>query len=162
VHQLDAHASGRARELLLAPLLERALDRQRLLELYLNRIYLGSSGEWRVYGVGRAAQDYFGKDVSQLTLAQSATLAGFLLPPELQAPETAPGAVGARRNEVLRRMVADGSIDEAAARAAAAEPLDFQPGADYQPMSRPLDWKDEPAVIRLPPELRSNPDSARP
>ena len=71
-----------------------------------------------------------------------------------------PGAVGARRNEVLRRLTAAGVIDAAQARAAAAEPLAFQPGADYVPMSRPLGWKSEPQVIRLPPELRPTPDSA--
>ena len=47
VHRLDETASGSSRELILAPLLERSLDRQGLLELYLNRIYMGSSGEWR-------------------------------------------------------------------------------------------------------------------
>jgi membrane peptidoglycan carboxypeptidase len=162
VHQLDSAASGSARELLMAPLLERSLSRQALLELYLNRIYLGSSGEWRVYGVARAARDYFGKDARRLSLGEAATLAGILLPPELPAPETTPGAVGARRNEVLRRMVIAGTVELSAARAAAAEPLAFQPGADYAPMSRPLDWKQEPPVIRLPPELRpTSPDSSQ-
>lgn len=158
VHRLESTASGGARALLMAPLLERSLDRRALLELYLNRIYLGSSGEWRINGVAHAARDYFGKDVRRLTLGESATLAGIQLPPRLEQPETAPGAVGARRNEVLRRLVRAGVIDLAQARSAAAEPLAFQPGADYAPMSRPADWKREPEVIRLPPELR--PDSA--
>jgi len=160
VHRLDEVPSGTARELLMAPLLERSLGRRGVLELYLNRIYLGSSGDWRIYGVAHAARDYFGKDVRQLNLAEAATLAGVLLPPGLDAPETVPGAVGARRNEVLRRMVAAGTIPAADARAAAAEPLAFQPGADYEPMSRPQDWKTEREVIRLPPELRPSPDSS--
>lgn len=155
VHRLQFTPSGGARMLLLAPLLERALGRRDLLELYLNRIYLGSSGDWRIHGVAHAARDYFGKDVRRLTLGESATLAGILLPPRLEQPETAPGPVGARRNEVLRRMVRAGAIDAAAARAAAAEPLAFQPGADYAPMSRPRDWKREPEVIRLPPPADS-------
>lgn len=159
VHRLDEATSGTARELLMAPLLERSLGRRGVLELYLNRIYLGSSGDWRIYGVAHASRDYFGKDVRRLSLGESATLAGVLLPPALDAPENVPGAVGARRNEVLRRMVAAGVIQTADARAAAAEPLAFQPGADYEPMSRPQDWKTEPEVIRLPPELRPNQDS---
>jgi membrane peptidoglycan carboxypeptidase len=159
VHRLNEAPSGTARELLMAPLLERSLGRRGVLELYLNRIYLGSSGDWRIYGVAHAAQDYFGKDVRRLTLAESATLAGILLPPALNTPENVPGAVGARRNEVLRRLVTAGVLDEASARAAAAEPLAFQPGADYEPMSRPPGWKSEPEVIRLPAELRPNQDS---
>ena len=160
VHRLGEVPSGTARELLMAPLLERSLGRRGVLELYLNRIYLGSSGDWRIYGVSHASRDYFGKDVRQLSLGEAATLAGILLPPALNTPENVPGAVGARRNEVLRRMVAAGALDQAAALAAAAEPLAFQPGADYEPMSRPRDWKEEPEVIRLPPELRPNQDSA--
>ena len=51
-------------------------------------------------------------------------------------------------------MLASGRITEAAYRQAAREPLAFQPGADYAPMSRPADWRREPDVIRLPPELQ--------
>lgn len=160
VHRLGGTPGGGARELVMMPLLEGRLSRQGLMELYLNRIYLGKTGEWPVYGVFHAAREYFGKDVRRLTLGEAATLAGILLPPRLADPEGSPGAVGARRNEVLRRMLAVGDIDAAAFRTAAAEPLAFQPGADYAPMSRPLDWRAEPEVIRLPPGLRPRPDSA--
>ncbi|MBD0320923.1 MAG: transglycosylase domain-containing protein, partial [Gemmatimonadetes bacterium] len=116
-----------------------------------------------VYGVFHASREYFGKDPRKLTLAEAATLAGILLPPALPAPEQSPGPVGARRNEVLRRMLRAGTITPAAFRQAAREPLAFQPGADYAPMARPADWRREPDVIRLPPELRPSlqrPDSA--
>jgi membrane peptidoglycan carboxypeptidase len=162
VHRLSSHAfTGDAREVVMAPLLERALSRRELLELYLNRIALGRTGDWPVYGVMHGAREYFGKDVRRLTLGEAATLAGFLLPPALPAPETTPGAVGARRNEVLRRMLRNGRITEAAMRQAAREPLAFQPGADYVPMARPLEWRAQPEVIRLPPELSPSRDSAR-
>jgi membrane peptidoglycan carboxypeptidase len=162
VHLLGGSVGGEARELVLAPLLEERLSRRGLLELYLNRISLGKTGDWQVYGVFHAAREYFGKDPRRLTLGEAATLAGILLPPRLGDPEAQPGAVGARRNEVLRLMHAGGKIDVGAMRQAAAEPLAFQPGADYPPMTRPLDWKEEPAVIRLPPNLRPqpSPDSA--
>ncbi len=155
VHRLsNLGVSGDARELVMAPLLERSLSKRGLLELYLNRISMGRTGDWPVYGVFHASREYFGKDVKRLTLGEAATLAGFLLPPALPFPEQAPGPVGARRNEVLRRMLAAGRITEAAYRQAAREPLAFQPGADYAPMSRPADWRRQPEVISLPPELR--------
>ena len=164
VHRLsEGGVGGDARELVMAPLLENALSKRGLLELYLNRISMGRTGDWQVYGVHHAAREYFGKDVRRLTLGEAATLAGILLPPALQSPETSPGPVGARRNEVLRRMLHAGTITPAAYRQAAREPLAFQPGADYAPMARPADWRREPDVIRLPPELRPSlqrPDSA--
>ena len=165
VHRLaDGGVGGDARELVMAPLLESALSKRGLFELYLNRIAMGRTGDWQVYGIFHASREYFAKDVRRLTLGEAATLAGILLRPTLVSPEQTPGAVGARRNEVLRRMLARGKITEAAYRQAAAEPLAFQPGADYNPMSRPADWKREPAVIQLPPELRPSlqrPDSAK-
>jgi hypothetical protein len=165
VHRLSSGGmGGDARELVMAPLLENALSQRGLLELYLNRISMGRTGDWQVYGIFHASREYFGKDVRRLTLGEAATLAGILLPPALPAPEQSPGAVGARRNEVLKRLLNAGKITEAAYRQAAREPLAFQPGADYAPMSRPVDWKREPEVIRLPPELRPSrqtaPDSA--
>jgi membrane peptidoglycan carboxypeptidase len=104
-----------------------------------------------VYGVQHAAQEYFGKDASRLTLSEAATLAGLLLPPRMLNPQASPGAVGARRNEVLQRMLAAGEIDGAAYAQALREPLAFQPGIDYAPMTRPAGWGKEPEVIRLPP-----------
>lgn len=164
VHRLaSGGVGGDARELVMAPLLESALSRRGLFELYLNRISMGRTGDWPVYGIFHASREYFGKDVRRLTLGEAATLAGVLLRPALTSPEQSPGAVGARRNEVLRRMLERGKITAAAYRQAAAEPLAFQPGADYAPMSRPADWKRTPGVIQLPPELRPSlqrPDSA--
>ncbi|HEX8454518.1 MAG TPA: transglycosylase domain-containing protein [Longimicrobium sp.] len=164
VHRLaNGGVGGDARELVMSPLLENALSKRGLFELYLNRISMGRTGDWPVYGVFHASREYFGKDPRKLSLAEAATLAGILLPPALPSPEQSPGPVGARRNEVLRRMLEAGRITPAAYRQAAREPLAFQPGADYAPMARPVDWKREPEVIRLPPELRPSlqPDSAQ-
>ncbi len=69
--------------------------------------------------------------------------------------------MGTRRNEVLLLLLRKQKIDEAAYRAARAEPLAFQPGEDYAPMTRPAEWRQtEPAVIRLPEALRPRADSA--
>ena len=160
VHLLDEGLGGQARELAMAPLLEAHTSSAGLLELYVNRVAMGRTESWAVYGIQQAAQEYFGKDARRLTLSEAATLAGILLPPRLSDPEAAPGPVGTRRNEVLQLLLAAGKIDTAAYRAAVAEPLAFQPGVDYAPMSRPLDWQAEPQVIRLPEELRPKPDSA--
>lgn len=163
VHRLGNDGlGGEARELVMTPLLESSMSRRGLFELYLNRISLGRTGDWQVFGIYHGAREYFGKDARRMTLGEAATLAGVLLAPRLDVPEQSPGAVGARRNEVLRRMLAAGKIDEGAYRAAAAEPLAFQPGADYAPMARPIGWEQAPVLIQLPPELRPSlqPDSA--
>jgi membrane peptidoglycan carboxypeptidase len=156
VHLLREGVGGEARALVMAPLLESRLPKREILELYLNRVYFGKSEGVEVFGVHHAARDFFGKEPQQLTLGESATLAGLLLEPRIRAPERSPGAVGARRNEVLRRMRAAGVISEADYRAATAEPLGFQPGVEDAPMSRPPGWDEPVPVMRLP--LR--PDSA--
>ena len=162
VHLLDDGVRAQARELAMAQLLEVERSPGRRLELYLNRVYLGRSETWPLYGVHHASLEYFGKDVRRLTLAEAATLAGILLPPRLLDPEAAPGAVGARRNEVLRLMRADKIITDAQLAAALAEPLGFQPGEDYAPMTRPVDGNAQPPVIRLPEALRPRLDSLPP
>ncbi len=139
-----------ARELVMAPLLEHRLDRREVLELYLNRVYLGAQEGWPVFGVHGAAREYFDKEPRAMTVGEAATLAGLLLPPRITDPGAAPGAVGARRNEVLRLLVAQGAITPAAYGAAIREPLAFQPGVRYAPMTRPAGWNREPEVIRVP------------
>lgn len=161
VHQLGDGLRDQARAGTMAPLLEARTSPDRLLELYVNRVYLGREGNWPLYGVQHAAEEYFGKDARQLTLSEAATLAGILLPPRLRDPGNEPGAVGTRRNEVLRELLETRRIDLNAYRAARAEPLAFQPGVDYAPMTRPPGWDDgEVPVIRLPEALRPRADSA--
>jgi membrane peptidoglycan carboxypeptidase len=144
----------------MVPLAEAQLSRRAMVEFYLNRTYLGQAGDWRVYGVQHAAEEYFGKEARRLSLSEAATLAGMLLPPRMVNPQNSPGAVGARRNEVLQRMLAAGEIDRAAYDQALREPLAFQPGIDYAPMTRPAEWGKEPEVIRLPPGLVPATDSS--
>ena len=151
-----------ALELAMAPILEVRTNPRRLLELYLNRASMGRTENWSVFGVQHASRDFFGKDARELTPGEAATLAGMLLPPRLADPEAHPGAAGARRNEVLRRLRARGQIDDATFAAAMREPLGFQPGIEYAPMSRPVDWQSEPEVIRLPEALRPQPSAETP
>lgn len=150
IHQLGNGVGGQARELIMGPLLASRLTKRELLELYLNRVYLGEDDGWPIFGVYHAAREYFDKEPEALTLSEAATLAGLLLPPPVTDPERRPGAVGARRDEVLRQMWIEGTISEGEYHMAIAEPLGFQPGPEHAPMTRPADWAGEPEVIRVP------------
>lgn len=161
VHLLPRSFGGEAREMVMGPVLEQRATRSELLEIFLNRIHLGTDAGSPVYGIYHAARGYFGKEPQQLTLGETATLAGLLLEPRIEDPENRVGAVGVRRNEVLRVMLLGGLITPEQHREAVAEPLGFQPGLKDQPMTRPADWMRETATaIRLPEEMRPRPDSA--
>jgi penicillin-binding protein 1A len=109
----------KVREAVLAMRIEGQLTKEQILELYMNEIYLGG----RSYGVGAAALNYFGKSLGQLTLAESAMLAGLPQAPGRVNPLLNPEAATKRRNYVIGRMLENGFIDKAAADAAYAEPL---------------------------------------
>ncbi len=113
----------KVRELAIALVLERRHSKDEILEAYLNEIYLGQDGAYAVRGVGRAAQCYFGKDVSQLSLAESALLAGLIRGPNLYAPSRHPEAAVQRRNLVLARMRDLGLVSEGDVRRATNAPL---------------------------------------
>jgi penicillin-binding protein 1A len=107
------------KEAVLALRLERTFSKEKILELYLNEIYLGG----RAYGVAAAALAYFDKALDELTLAEAALLAGLPKAPSAYDPLRNPQAARARRDYVLGRMLEDGYIDRAAFEAARAEPL---------------------------------------
>ncbi|MFQ5703675.1 MAG: transglycosylase domain-containing protein [Gemmatimonadales bacterium] len=92
------------REMALALMLEHRYSKERILETYLNQIYLGQRGSVAIHGVARAAQFYFGKDVTQLGPSEAALLAGIIRGPSLYAPRRHPKAARERRNLVLRLM----------------------------------------------------------
>ena len=107
------------KEGLLAIRLERVLTKQRILELYLNQIYLGQGS----YGVVAAAQTYFNKPLDQLSVGEAAMLAALPKSPSNYNPFRFPDAAKSRRDWVLDRMVETHSISPEAARAGQAEPL---------------------------------------
>ncbi len=106
-------------EILLAYKLADHLTRAQILDLYLNKIYLGQGA----YGVEAAARTYYGKDVGQLTLAQAATLAGLPAAPSYFNPVKNPELARSRRDYVLRRMFADHDITHRAMILAEAQPV---------------------------------------
>jgi len=99
--------------------LEQRYSKDELLGLYLNTVYFGGGA----YGVQTAAQRYFGVDVGQLTLPQSALLAGLVQAPVRYDPLRAPDAAKARRDLVLRLMAEQGYVSDQQAADAAASPL---------------------------------------
>lgn len=157
VHLLPSSLLGEARGLVMGPVLERRISDRDLMELYLNRVHLGESRGYPLYGLHAAAREYFGKEPTELTVSETATLAGLLLEPRLENPEQQVGPAGTRRNEVLRVLLDAGLISEEQFRQALAEPLGFQPGLDQLPFSRPANWGERESVIRLPPNLRPMP-----
>ncbi len=98
----------KVREAVLAYRMDRALSKEKILELYLNEVYYGAGA----YGIGSAAGLYFGKKPAQLEVWQAAMLAGVVQAPSLLSPlEDRPAALK-RMNEVLSAMVKAGSIAE--------------------------------------------------
>ncbi|GJM07169.1 MAG: peptidase [marine bacterium B5-7] len=93
--------SRKFNEILLAIKIDRAFSKQKILSLYINKIYLGS----RAYGFQAAAQVYYGKKLSELNLAQLAMLAGLPKAPSSHNPLANPVAALKRRNHVLMRLV---------------------------------------------------------
>ncbi len=113
----------KATEAILAVILDARYSKDEILEAYLNEIYLGRHGSIAITGVGEAARHYFGKEVSDLDLAESATLAGMIRAPNAYSPFRNPERAKQRRDLVLRLLLEEKKISEAAMRAAAAEPL---------------------------------------
>ena len=112
--------SRKINEILLALQIERELSKNEILELYVNKIYLGN----RAYGVEAAAQVYYGKSIRDLSLAQLAMIAGLPKAPSRYNPLVNPQRSMERRDWILGRMYKLGAIDKARYDAALAEPID--------------------------------------
>ncbi len=121
------------KEILLATRIEAALPKERILELYLNEIYLGSGA----YGVAAAALTYFDKSLDELTLGEAAFLAGLPKAPNRYSPTRFPQTAKARRDWVLERMVEDGAATQAEAAQAEAQPLELRHRQDAEEVRAP-------------------------
>ena len=106
------------KEAFLALKIEQQLDKDEILELYLNKIFLG----YRAYGVGAAAEVYYGKSTSQLSLAQCAMIAALPKAPSRINPINSPERALDRRNYVLGRMYELGFINESELNSAVKQP----------------------------------------
>ena len=108
------------REILLALRIEREMSKEEILEIYLNKIFLGQ----RAYGVGAASRVYFGIEPHELDWSQAALLAGLPKAPSRDNPVTSPERAIDRRNYVLRRLRQLGHISEVDYQATLALPIE--------------------------------------
>ena len=128
----------KVKELILASRLEQTLSKDKILELYMNEIFLGQNS----YGVAAAAQTYFNKSLDQLSPAEAATLASMPKAPSDYNPVTQKERLTARRNYVLNEMFQNGYIDEATYTKAKDEPLKSVQNGDYSAFREALPPRD--------------------
>ncbi len=109
-------------EILLAMQIERQLSKDQILELYMNKIFLGQ----RANGFASAAEIYFGKPLQDITVAEAAMLAGLPKAPSAYNPISNPKRATVRQRYVIDRMLDNGFIDEATAKTARAQVLRYR------------------------------------
>ncbi|OOE52897.1 penicillin-sensitive transpeptidase [Salinivibrio kushneri] len=107
------------KEIFIAVHIEQLLSKEEILELYFNKVFLG----YRSYGVGAAAQVYFGKTLDQLTLSEMAVIVGLPKAPSTMNPLYSLSRATDRRNVVLGRMLKEGYISNAEYQQAKNEPI---------------------------------------
>ncbi len=117
-------------EAMMAVAIERRLSKEEIFTIYANRVYLGQSGLTPVYGFKQCARVFFGKDLSELSLTESALIAGLVQAPNRYSPYLRPDAATARRNTVLDAMVETDKISSEEAEAAKSEKLAVIPPAE--------------------------------
>lgn len=119
----DRSFRRKALELSMSLILEALYEKDEILEMYMNEIYMGNRGGVAIHGIGEAARYYFGRNVEDLTLSEAATLAGIIRGPNSYAPLTRPEAALERRNLVLKRMLDLRKISPAEYDASRLEPI---------------------------------------
>ncbi len=134
----DRSAERKIKELILASRLEETLSKDKILELYLNEIFLGQNS----FGVAAAAKTYFNKTLAELTPAEAAYLAVLPKAPSNYHPVRQREQATLRRNFVLREMSENGYISTASYQAAKAEPLRSVQNGDYEPFRASLPPRD--------------------
>jgi penicillin-binding protein 1A len=121
------------KEIILAYRLERELTKAEILSIYLNHVYLGHGA----YGVGAAAETYFGKEVEDLTIAEAAMLAGLVASPTKYAPHRNMPLARERQRYVLGHMREDKYISDAEYEAALSEPIALVDESDLNHLASP-------------------------
>ncbi|HYL37185.1 MAG TPA: PBP1A family penicillin-binding protein [Bryobacteraceae bacterium] len=110
-------------EVLITMHLEQKLSKEKIFEYYANQVPLGNRGSFGIRGFGEAAEVYFGKDISALTLPEAATLAGLIQQPSYINPYRWPDRARQRRNVVLKLMRENKYINDQECERAAASPM---------------------------------------
>ncbi len=146
----DRTLKRKVQEVVLALWLEAKYSKDEILEMYLNRVYLGAGA----YGVDAAARRYFGKSARLVTLQEAAVLAGLLKAPSRYAPTRNPGLAYERSKVVLAAMRDAGFIDAATARKAMSEPAHVVSDRNTASANYVADW-----VMDLLPQFAGSIDS---
>ena len=110
-------------EWFMSVVLETRLTKDQILQLYLNDVSLGQRGSFAIHGVAEAARLFFAKDISNVSVAEAATIAGVIQSPSRLSPFNNPERAKERRNVVIRAMADTGFISEESAERAVREPL---------------------------------------
>ena len=132
-------------EMALALQIEKKFPKEKIMEMYLNRVYFGGG----LYGAEAAARGYFGVSAAELTASQAAVLAGLLKSPNSLSPWTNVEASKANRDVVLRQMRDLGMLDATAYREALAEPLTVRQRPEPVRQSYALDYIRQQAIASL-------------
>jgi penicillin-binding protein 1B len=122
------HWKRKLEELIITMHMENKLTKQQIFEYYANQVYLGRRATFSVSGFAAGAQAYFGKDVSQLSNAESALMAGLVQRPSYYNPCRYPDRARERRDRVLSLMHHNGYLGDADYRAAIGSPINSCPG----------------------------------
>ncbi len=133
----DKQVLRKLEEMYFALLLESRFSKRQILEFYLNDIYLGQIGGFAVHGFGQAALSYYGKELGQLDLSETAALVGMIPAPNRYSPYRRPRTVLARRGYVLDRMEAEGFVSAEESTAARAQDLKFRPPSHQEASQAP-------------------------
>lgn len=134
----DRSVERKVKELILAARIERTLNKDQILELYVNEIFLGQNS----FGIAAASQTYFNKALTELAPHEAAMLAAMPQAPGRYHPVTAKQRVTERRNYVLREMWQNGYIDQATYEAEARLPLRSVQNGDFPSFRRALPPRD--------------------
>lgn len=138
--------------------LERRMSKEDIFALYCNEIYLGQRGSISVRGVEQAARIFFGKELKDLSLGESATIAGMIQSPNRYAPDRHAEASNTRRNVVLGAMARDRFITLEEAHAAAQQPIAVAPANDLEQSTAPyfIDYVNRIVESRLGEDQKSD------
>lgn len=134
----DRQAERKIKEIILASRVENALSKEKILELYLNEIFLGQNA----YGVTAAAQVYFNKSLSELAPHEAAMLASLPKAPSDYHPVRRKERLQSRRDFVLKEMRENGVIDDATYEIEVAQPLRSVQNGDFEPYQQSLPPRD--------------------
>lgn len=144
------------KEILYAFVTEARHSKEDILESYLNEVYLGQRGPHEIHGVSEGARYYFNRPISQLTLAQSATLAAIIQAPNAQDPHRFADKTTARRNLVLRKMLDAEFILKDEFETATTEPLGVTPS---EKNLSDVDYAIDLVLSQLPKDVRARLDN---